>query len=94
MLAWPEVYKTYVYRWAGHVARLPGSRWAKRILEFNNKIYLDELVSAYGNQCHGRHIKVWRWEQMLYSSLGSKWGRGAQDRDNWTDNLDVWLASA
>ena len=67
-------------QWAGHVARMSNTRWAKIILEWTPR---------EGRPARGRPKR--RWRDCIEEVGGSQWMRVAQDRSAWRE---LWRPSA
>eukprot|EP00973_Karenia_brevis_P028506 3929526-Karenia_brevis.AAC.1 len=81
------------YRWAGHVARMgkyEPDRLVYQALTYKDRSYLRTLEEMYGQQCHGRNFRKWRWERQFYKILGDDWLKQAWDNTAWEDNFEEW----
>ena len=67
-------------QWAGHLARMKKSKWAKRTTEW---------WPREGSRARGRPKRRWRDE--IEEKAGSAWMKRAQDRNAWRM---VWRLSA
>ena len=79
--------------WAGHLARMgqyDTNRLSYRMLQYRSGDWIRKISSNNaGNQLHGRHLKVWRWEWPLCKFFGkSSWQTVANDKDSWNQQLD------
>ena len=59
-------------QWAGHVARMKNTRWAK---------ITSEWTPRDGKRLRGRPKR--RWRDDIEEAVGSQWMRTAQDRSAW-----------
>ena len=92
---WDKVCLSRVYDWAGHVARFGKhqvDRLAWKALHWRDVNYLTFLETNYGQQCHGRKFRVWRWEMQFTRFLGKDWKEKAQDPELWQDMKGLWLS--
>ena len=67
-------------QWAGHVARMKNTRWAK---------ITSEWTPRDGKRLRGRPKR--RWRDDIEEAVGSQWMRTAQDRSAWRK---LWRPSA
>ena len=67
-------------QWAGHVARMKNTRWAK---------ITSEWTPRDGKRLRGRPKR--RWRDDIEEAVGSQWMRTAQDRSAWRG---LWRPSA
>ena len=83
-----------VFKWAGWVARLnvfDPSRITLHVLLHKNWDWLRVIADQFnGRQLHGRRLKVWRWEALVYKFFdenfpGTSWIQAAQDKSEWED---------
>ena len=91
---WDEEALLRAHSWAGLVARFGGyapERLAYKALCYSNINYLRTMEGLYGQQCHGRHLKVWRWEQQFTMILGDSWQEVARTAELWEDSRNFWL---
>ena len=94
---WSEQYWSHVFAWAGHVARMNSydpHRLPYHVLKLKDLEWLGRRKRAYGSQlhCFGR-LKVWRWETILTSQLGTRWFEIAQDKTVWHSCLDSFASN-
>ena len=83
------------FGWGEHVSRLPPNRLTQRILHYRNKQWITAFAAQFhGNQQHGRHIHVWRWERALTAIVGTDWERQAQVAVDWKTRLPDLAAAA
>ena len=71
---------TLKWRWAGHVARYPGTRWTKKIIEWQPR---------QGRRGVGRPRA--RWMDDIRRLAGSTWSRDAQDREEWKTREEAYV---
>ena len=93
LLGWDIMIRREVFKWAGWVAR-PGtfdcSRITLHILLHKNWEWLQTIAMQNGGrQLHGRCLKVWRWEALIYrffreNQANISWFELAQDSYEWT----------
>ena len=91
---WDEEALVRSYTWAGHVARFSkynANRLALKALCYRDINYLRTLERLYGQQCHGRRIRVWRWERQFSAILGDHWQSIALEGESWEDSMNYWL---
>ena len=59
-------------QWAGHLARMPNNRWAKKTTEWTPR---------EGRRARGRPKR--RWREDIEERAGGTWTHMAQDRSAW-----------
>ena len=90
---WDQVAHGYNFSWAGHLARF--TQWsphriALRVLHWRNWKYLQRLQASEGSQCHGRRLRIWRWERGFYK-FWQDWEQAAKDKQSWEKYRDAWI---
>ena len=94
ILSWDILVRREVFKWAGWVARLnvfDPSRITLHVLLHKNWDWLRVIADQFnGRQLHGRRLKVWRWEALVYKFFdenfpGTSWIQAAQDKSEWED---------
>jgi hypothetical protein len=97
IVSWDVYARRTVFKWAGWMARLANldpSRLTLKILQHKNLEWLQKIKDENkGRELHGRYIKVWRWETMLYNFTrenypGDQWFSLAQDKERWKVIVD------
>ena len=92
LTSWDVQARREVFKWGGWVARLStfdSNRITLHILLHKNWDWICNIASQFnGNQLHGRHLRVWRWESLLYRYFdenypGVPWVAAAQDILEW-----------
>eukprot|EP00973_Karenia_brevis_P067140 9337114-Karenia_brevis.AAC.1 len=99
---WDVLYHRRFFNWAGHIARMQQyapERVTSRVLRHKCWQQIQAIASANrGNQLHGRRLKCWRWERLLYTYFAeSHWMAVALDRSNWNSHLEgfsTWRCGA
>ena len=93
LLSWDIMIRREVFKWAGWVARLrtfDPSRITLHILLHKNWEWLQTIAMQNGGrQLHGRCLRVWRWEALIYRYFRENhpnisWFELAQDSYEWT----------
>ena len=81
------------YNWAGHLARLPGDRWAQQAQkERPLKWWRHQQTLEGGARHRQRRGNISRWEAILerHHPQHSKWSTAATDRELWKDMFPVF----
>ncbi len=98
VLSWDVLVRRNIFQWAGWVARLSHydpQRLTFKILNHKNWRWIQSVAIANGGrQLHGRILKVWRWEALVYRFFvenlpGVDWQSAAQDANQWRDLISV-----
>ena len=94
VMEWDLWYHREMFRWAGHVARMPQyapNRLTHKVLAYRFWDWITSVASAnHGNQLHGKRFKTWRWERPSYKYFNdARWQLVAQDRLEWNTRLDA-----
>ena len=93
LLTWDIMVRREVFKWAGWVARLRTfdcSRITLHVLLHENWEWLQTIaMQNNGRQLHGRRLKVWRWEALIYTFFRENhpsipWFELAQDSYEWS----------
>ena len=97
ILSWDSWARRTIFRWAGWVARLQffdADRLTLAVLRHKNIKWLRLIQDQnHGSQLHGRCLRVWRWETMLWNffaenSPGESWEEIALDSERWKSYVD------
>jgi hypothetical protein len=92
-LTWDILVRRDVFKWAGWTARLRSFdplRITYNILLQKNWDWIQSVASQNnGRQLHGRCLKIWRWEALIYKFCrenypDTSWVDMAQDSYEWT----------
>jgi hypothetical protein len=92
MVFWDVLVRREIFKWAGWTARLniyDCSRITLHILLHKNLDWIQTIAAQNkGNQLHCRHLRVWRWESLIYNYFkenhpGTTWLELAQDDREW-----------
>ena len=71
LLTWDIMVRREVFKWAGWVARLRTFDWSRitlHVLLHKNWEWLQTIaMQNNGRQLHGRRLKIWRWEALIYT---------------------------
>ena len=93
-----QVYFQSVFNWGGHVARMvhyDAQRLTHRVL--HHKLWRkvqDIAVEHDGDQLHGRVLRIWRWEHILYSFFRqASWTEVAQNQTKWSEAYTKYLVA-
>ena len=77
MTSWDVIVRRNVFKWAGWVARLAyfdEDRITLKVLRHKNWEWLSVIAAQNkGRQLHGRILKTWRWERLLYSYVNENY---------------------
>ena len=93
LLTWDILVRREVFKWAGWVARLCAfdrTRITLHVLLHKNWDWIQTIANQNsGSQLHGRRLKIWRWEALIYNYFrenlpGTPWFELAQDSYEWT----------
>ena len=94
LVAWDVLIRREVFKWAGWVARLSifdPTRITLHVLLHKNWAWLQVIADQFnGRQLHGRKLKVWRWDALIYRFFdenypGTSWMQAAQDNTEWNN---------
>ena len=97
IISWDSTVRRNVFKWAGWVARLAfhdEQRITLIILRQKDWFWISIIASHNGGrQLHGRILKTWRWERLLYSYAAENypkqsWFDLAQDPISWSKITD------
>ena len=92
MQPWDVLVRREIFRWAGWTARLQDfdtSRITLKILKHKNWEWLQTIArNNKGRQLHGRCLRVWRWEALIYNFFrenhqDANWFLAALDQEGW-----------
>jgi hypothetical protein len=96
-VSWDVYARRTVFKWAGWMARLSffdPARITLKVLQHKDLEWLQAIkYENRGRELHGRYIKVWRWETMLFNFTrenfpGEQWFQIAQDEERWNGIID------
>ena len=92
IIPWDVYARRLVFKWSGWVARLQifdKERLTLAVARHKNLKWLQTIKAANrGRELHGRYLKVWRWESLVFSFFkenfpGEEWEQVAQDAERW-----------
>ncbi len=92
ILTWDVQARRNIFKWGGWRARLQQhdpNRMTLAVLLHKNWEWLRTIAEANGGrQLHGRYLKTWRWESLLYNYAaenmpGCRWFDIVQDPHRW-----------
>ena len=92
LLNWDTMIRREIFKWAGWVARLDSfdqERITLHVLRHKNWEWIQTIANNNnGRQLHGRCLKIWRWESLIYNFFRenrpeSRWSELAQDGEEW-----------
>ena len=81
------------HAWAGHLARLPAERWAKRAMQERNLAWWrTQQAIPTGYRHHKREGNISRWENQLgrHHPNHTQWPENARYRDRWQASFPVF----
>ena len=96
LIVWDVWYHRLVFKWAGHIARIPSydaARLTHKVLVHQNWRWIRRIAAENrGSQLHGKRLRTWRWERPIYKFFGDDcWEEVAQDKEAWTAKLDEMM---
>ena len=62
---WDIEVQIAIWKWAGHVARLPPQRWARRVTEWRGPEWRYHRRIFRGGLGRPQHIFTWRWDRKI-----------------------------
>ena len=75
-----RTWKSYKWKWAGHIARLKDNRWTKRCTEWQPR--------------RGKRSRGWpsrRWQDDITEKEGTTWIRKATDKRQWKTLMEGYI---
>ena len=84
-----------VFRWAGKLVQIslnfPG-RLTSLVFGHTDWDWIQGIAQQNkGKQLHGRCLRIWRWERLMYKCLGNDWKILAQDESEWLSRESLFL---
>ena len=62
-------------------------RLSNQVHLWKNLAWIQDVQHCFGQQCHGKRFKVWRWETAIVRTFGSTWILEAADKWNWYSKI-------